>query len=633
MNIPQGYKQTELGIIPDDWEIVNLGSIAKVNGRIGFRGYTTADLVGVGQGAYTIGGKHITNMVLDLHDAEYISWQKYYESPEIMVRKGDIVFAQRGTLGKSAFIKNDIGPATINPSLVLINKIKCDNEYLSYWLQCDKIVEYICSINSQTSIPMITQNQIEHIPVVLPTIKGEQRAIAEALSDIDGLIAALDKKIAKKRLIKQGAMQQLLTGKKRLPGFTDPWVEKKFSDLYRYASEGGTPDTNNIKFYANGDIPFVKIEDTEIKYIESCNSFITNEGINNSSAWIVPVNSIIYTNGATIGNVSINKIPVATKQGILGVIPSSIIDLEFMYYLLLSQNFKREVDSRQAKGTFATIILKSLDEIPIYLPINKMEQIAIATILSDMDKEIVDLEAQRDKYRLLKLGMMQKLLTGQIRLTKPLAKVVPLVPELSAAREIPVDAHILAGHIVNRLWQSKGWGRTKLQKSLHLIGYCLQLNLGNEYIRNTAGPDDQLLMNYIDQKFKQYRHVNIKKERRSDGTVHYSYIPTPLIQELEMAYEQYPQSIREHIDVLLDKLSTTNLAGAEILSTLYAVWNNRIIKGEQITDDLLLADFYAWSQHKADFEEIRVRNALDYMRKENIVPIGWGKYIDKKMHK
>lgn len=355
-------------------------------------------------------------MVLDLHDAEYISWQKYYESPEIMVRKGDIVFAQRGTLGKSAFIVNDIGPATINPSLVLINKIKCDNEYLSYWLQCDKIVEYICSINSQTSIPMITQNQIEHIPVVLPRIKAEQQAIAEALSDIDGLIAALDKKIAKKRLIKQGAMQQLLTGKKRLPGFSDPWVEKKFSDLYRYASEGGTPDTNNMRFYANGDVPFVKIEDTETKYIESCNSFITSEGINNSSAWIVPVNSIIYTNGATIGNVSINKIPVATKQGILGIIPSSIINLEFMYYLLLSQNFKREVDSRQAKGTFATIILKSLDEIPIYLPLNQMEQIAIATILTDMDKEIADLEAQRDKYRLLKSGMMQKLLTGQIRL-------------------------------------------------------------------------------------------------------------------------------------------------------------------------------------------------------------------------
>ena len=635
MNIPQGYKQTELGIIPEDWEVQSFSQVFDMYPNNTY----PRDCMNDGHG--TIRNIHYGDVLIKyptVVDVDKCSIPYLNEGIKIKTQKfvqsGDVIIADTAedeTVGKSVEIKN-----AINAKIVAgLHTFFCRPirtfaiGWLGYYLNSSNYHNQLLPYITGIKVSSISRGSIQETKLLVPPV-AEQRAIAEALSDIDGLIAALDKKIAKKRLIKQGTMQQLLTGKKRLPGFTDPWVEKKFSDLYRYASEGGTPDTNNIKFYANGDIPFVKIEDTEIKYIESCNSFITNEGINNSSAWIVPVNSIIYTNGATIGNVSINKIPVATKQGILGIIPSSIIDLEFMYYLLLSQNFKREVDSRQAKGTFATIILKSLDEILIYLPPNQMEQIAIATILSDMDKEIVDLEAKRDKYRLLKSGMMQKLLTGQIRLTKPLIKVVPLIPELSAAREIPVDAHILAGHIVNRLWQSKGWGRTKLQKSLHLIGYCVQLNLGNEYIRNTAGPDDQLLMNYIDQKFKQYRHVNIKKERRSDGTVHYSYIPTPLIQELEMAYEQYPQNIREHIDVLLDKLSTTNLAGAEILSTLYAVWNNRIIKGEQITDDLLLADFYAWSQHKADFEERRVRNALDYMRKENIVPIGWGKYIDKR---
>lgn len=629
MNVAQEYKQTEFGPIPSDWALCTFQDVLATfsSGATPYRGipeYYKGNVRWISSGELNY------NKIFDT--IEHISQQAVRNTNLRVHQPGTFLMAitgleAEGTRGRCAFVG---APATTNQSCLAINGTeKMCTEYLFWFYRMwgQYLAFKYCQGTKQQSY---TASIVRNLPIYGPKDIAEQRAIAEALSDIDGLIAALDKKIAKKRLIKQGAMQQLLTGKKRLPGFTDPWVEKKFSDLYRYASEGGTPDTNNIKFYANGDIPFVKIEDTEIKYIESCNSFITNEGINNSSAWIVPVNSIIYTNGATIGNVSINKIPVATKQGILGIIPSSIIDLEFMYYLLLSQNFKREVDSRQAKGTFATIILKSLDEIPIYLPINQMEQIAIATILSDMDKEIVDLEAQRDKYGLLKSGMMQKLLTGQIRLLKQRAKVVPLVPELSAVREIPVDAHILAGHIVNRLWQSKGWGRTKLQKSLHLIGYCVQLNLGNEYIRNTAGPDDQGLMNYIDQKFKQYRHVNIKKERRSDGTVHYSYIPTPLIQELEMAYEQYPQNIREHIDVLLDKLSTTNLAGAEILSTLYAVWNNRIIKGEQITDDLLLADFYAWSQHKADFEERRVRNALDYMRKENIVPIGWGKYIDKR---
>ena len=320
---------------------------------------------------------------------------------------------QGKTRGTAAY--NYISLCTNQSIAAILPNDKYDSLYLYYVV--DSKYDYLRLLSSgDGGRGGLNKNLLNSLEIVFPKTIAEQRAIAEALSDIDGLIAALDKKIAKKRLIKQGAMQQLLTGKKRLPGFSDPWVEKKFSDLYRYASEGGTPDTNNMRFYANGDVPFVKIEDTETKYIESCNSFITSEGINNSSAWIVPVNSIIYTNGATIGNVSINKIPVATKQGILGIIPSSIINLEFMYYLLLSQNFKREVDSRQAKGTFATIILKSLDEIPIYLPLNQMEQIAIATILSDMDKEIADLEAQRDKYRLLKSGMMQKLLTGQIRL-------------------------------------------------------------------------------------------------------------------------------------------------------------------------------------------------------------------------
>ena len=159
----------------------------------------------------------------------------------------------------------------------------------------------------------------------------------------------------------------------------------------------------------------------------------------------------------------------------------------------------------------------------------------------------------------------------------------------------------------------------------------MQLNLGNEYIRNTAGPDDQQLMNYIDQKFKQYRHVAKVSEKLPDGRTRYSYIPTAMIQDIEIAYEQYPKELRDQIDALIDKLNTMDLAGAEILSTLYAVWNNRIIKREQITDDLLIADFYAWSTHKADFEEARVKRALDYMRKENIIPIGWGKYIDYKI--
>ena len=405
-NLPQGYKQTELGIIPEDWVIVNLSNVAKVNGRIGFRGYTVADLVGEGQGAYTIGGKHIANMIIDLSDAEYISWEKYYESPEIMVKKGDIVLAQRGTLGKSAFIANNIGPATINPSLVLINRIKCNNSYLAYWIQSEKIINYICSINSQTSIPMITQAQIEQIPVALPKDIAEQRAIAEALSDVDGLIAALDKKIAKKRLIKQGAMWQLLTGKKRLPGFTDEWVDTpigegvRFQVGYPFQSQYFTSDRIGKRLVKNRDL---KSDDQIVFYNgEYDYKFIVHNG------------DILIGMDGDFLPYKWDKGIALLNQRVGRLLPTKKWDLSFVMYALIEPLQKLQ------DGTGATTVKhlshNDIEQMVLCIPQNYEEQQAIATILSDMDKEIADLEAQRDKYRLLKSGMMQKLLTGQIRL-------------------------------------------------------------------------------------------------------------------------------------------------------------------------------------------------------------------------
>lgn len=632
MNIPQGYKQTELGIIPEDWEIQSFSQVFDMYPNNTY----PRDCMNDGHG--TIRNIHYGDVLIKyptVVDVDKCSIPYLNEGIKIKTQKfvqsGDVIIADTAedeTVGKSVEIKN-----AINAKIVAgLHTFFCRPirtfaiGWLGYYLNSSNYHNQLLPYITGIKVSSISRGSIQETKLLVPPV-AEQRAIAEALSDIDGLIAALDKKIAKKRLIKQGAMQQLLTGKKRLLGFTGDWIEIRLGD-YTAMNSGGTP-SSSIPEYYNGDIPFLSISDITIsgKYIKKTEKTITKKGLKNSSARMFPRGTIMYAMYASLGKTSIADIELSCSQAILGITPNDKIDSNYLYYCLsFIENNVKEIGQT---GTQTNLSKQIVQDFLLYIPNQGNEQQAIATILTDMDKEIADLETKCDKYRLLKLGMMQKLLTGQIRLTKQRAKVVPLVPELSAAREIPVDAHILAGHIVNRLWQSKGWGRTKLQKSLHLVGYCVQLNLGNEYIRNTAGPDDQGLMNYIDQKFKQYRHVNIKKERRSDGTVHYSYIPTPLIQELEMAYEQYPQNIREHIDVLLDKLSTTNLAGAEILSTLYAVWNNRIIKGEQITDDLLLADFYAWSQHKADFEERRVRNALDYMRKENIVPIGWGKYIDK----
>lgn len=627
MTIPQGYKQTELGIIPEDWEVKQISDFTSVvtggTPSTQHAEYWGGDIRWMNSGelnlkfVYDVEGR-ITEEGLNNSSTHII--------PAKCVLVG--LAGQGKTRGTAAY--NLVSLCTNQSIAAFLPTDTHSSLYLYYVI--DSLYDYLRLLSSGDGGRGGLNKQIlSSLNIVLPPV-AEQRAIAKALSDVDGLIAALDKKIAKKRLLKQGAMQQLLTGKKRLPGFTDEWETIRLGD-WATMNSGGTP-TSSVPEYYNGHIPFLSISDiTEAgKYINKIEKTITEKGLNNSSARMFPAGTIMYAMYASLGKCSIANIELSCSQAILGISPKCRINPEYLYYYL--SFIEEDVRDMGQTGTQSNLSKQIVQGFMVKLPSDIKEQQAIAAILSDMDKEIADLEAQRDKYHLLKSGMMQKLLTGQIRLVKQQTKIIPLISqgvEVPAVREIPIAAHIIAGHIVNRSHQSRGWGRTKLQKSLHLIGYSTQLNLGNEYIRNTAGPDDQQLMNYIDQKFKQYRHVNKVCEKLLDGKTHYSYTPTRMIQDVEMAYEKYPKELREQIDALIDKLNTMDLAGAEILSTLYAVWNNRIIKQEQITDDLLIADFYAWSTHKADFEEIRVRKALNYMRDNNIIPFGWGKYIDYKI--
>ena len=610
MNIPQGYKQTEFGPIPLDWELCTFKDVLATfsSGATPYRGipeYYNGDVRWISSGELNY--NHIYDTL------EHISQQAVRNTNLRIHKPGTFLMAitgleAEGTRGRCAFVG---APSATNQSCLAINGTdKMCAEYLFWFYRMwgQYLAFKYCQGTKQQSY---TADIVKKLPIHGPKDITEQRMIAEALSDVDGLIAALDKKIAKKRLLKQGAMQQLLTGKKRLPGFTDVWVEKKLGKM----SHIKTGSRNGDQAVENGKYPF---------FVRSQKVYAIDTYSFDGEAILVPGeggigNIFHYINGKFDFHQRVYKISDFADE-VCG---------KFIYFYM-SRYFGDYALSLTVKATVDSLRLPTFEEFVICMPSDIKEQQAIATILSDMDKEIADLEAQRDKYRLLKSGMMQKLLTGQIRLVKQQAKIVPLGVEVPVVREIPVATHIIAGHIVNRSHKSRGWGRTKLQKSLHLIGYCMQLNLGTEYIRNTAGPDDQQLMNHIDQKFRQYRHVNKVCEKLPDGRTHYSYTPMPMIQDIETAYEKYPKELREQVDALIDKLNTMDLAGAEMLSTLYAVWNNRIIKQEQIADDLLIADFYAWSEHKADFEEARVRKALNYMRDNNIIPVGWGKYIDNR---
>lgn len=205
-----------IGKMPSKWTVSKLKYICKINGRIGFRGYTTDDLVSEGNGAFTIGGKHISKNLLDLSSPEYISWEKYYESPEIMVKKGDIVSAQRGTLGRTAYIDKEIGPATINPSLVLINDIIEDAKFLYWFMVSNSFLSMIEFVNTATAVPMISQTQFGNTLIPLPPI-SEQHIIVEYLekeiSKIDTSISEIEHQLSDLKSYKSSLITEAVTGK------------------------------------------------------------------------------------------------------------------------------------------------------------------------------------------------------------------------------------------------------------------------------------------------------------------------------------------------------------------------------------------------------------------------------------
>ncbi|MEI7901994.1 MAG: restriction endonuclease subunit S, partial [bacterium] len=269
------------------------------------------------------------------------------------------------------------------------------------------------SHSGKSGVPGVNRNDLHGLEVSLPPFP-EQRAIAGALGDVDALISALDQLIAKKRDLKEAAMQQLLTGQTRLPGFSGEWAVKGLGDVAEIVS-GGTPSTSVPKYW-DGGIKWctpTDITGTAGKYLSETERTISQAGLASCSAQLLPTGALLLCSRATIGELKIAACEVCTNQGFKSLIARKGISYEFLYYLLLTM--KPQMVEKAIGSTFLEISKKDTASLEVSLPLFD-EQIAIAAVISDMDAEIVALEARLAKTRALKQGMMQELLTGKTRL-------------------------------------------------------------------------------------------------------------------------------------------------------------------------------------------------------------------------
>ena len=290
-------------------------------------------------------------------------------------RKGEVMITCAGTVGKCVVYDGE--DAYFQDS----NIVWIDNptQYISNGFLFHLLSKVDWRKLNSTTIIRIYNDDLRNLKMSYPR-KEEQQKISHLLSLLDERIATQNKIIEKLQSLIKGLVDELMTV--LLKGKLYP-----FSSFYIKAGEGGTPTTSVVEYYTEGTIPFIKIEDLSCKYLTNNKDFITELGMQKSSAWLIPSKSVIYSNGATIGAISINEYPVCTKQGILGIVPNTNINVEYLYLLMSSSYFSKEISRIITEGTMKTAYLKDINHIKCPLP-SMAQQKNITNLTSSIEEKL-----------------------------------------------------------------------------------------------------------------------------------------------------------------------------------------------------------------------------------------------------
>ena len=482
---PYGHGQFETVLPPSDWIVARLGDCGEV-----IMGQSPP---GVSYNRSGVGSPLINGPTefTELHPVK-VQWTT---QPARFCRPGDLLICVRGSSTGRTNYADEI--YAIGRGVAAIRaKADNDTQYLSY--QVISGVSDILTAATGSTFPSVDGASFRKIRVSLPP-PAEQRAIAEALSDVDGLLGALEELIAKKRAIKQAAMQQLLTGKTRLPGFSGAWKTKRIGETFTYL-----PTTNNPR----ADLH----EYGQIEYIHYGDVHAHTQPVLNCAYYDLPrIDKIRVANAAHLQDgdlvmvdASEDLVGIGKSIEVQGIAEKTIVAglhtilcrgnpdcwaMGFKAYLQFIPAFKLALIRGATGISVYAISKKQLADIELALP-SPLEQKAIVSILSDMDDELSTLKRRRDKARAIKQGMMQQLLTGRIRLVKPETSTEESVAASPFGKKHnwqfneAVVISVLAKHFGNELYPLGRMRYTKLSYLLHRR----EEGHAEGYLKKAAGP-------------------------------------------------------------------------------------------------------------------------------------------------
>lgn len=430
MEVKPGYKQTEVGVIPEDWDVKPLGMSCDLITKgttptsIG-RAFAKTGIEFLKAESISEDGRTIPDKVAYIDDITHALLKRSQLS------HGDILISIAGVLGRVGLVEESDLPANINQALAIVRRGKNPElvrSFLFYCLRSPVVSKQISDINVQAAQANISLQNVRGFLLPLPPTKAEQEDIAGTLSDMDTLIESLEHLLAKKRQIKQGAMQELLTGKRRLPGFGGKWEVKPLGELfsfsggftasrdqlsaegYCYLHYGDIHTSNRTSLHVRSEYQDIPKLDIPLKKVSTTS--LLDDGD------VVFVDASEDDDGASRHVVVSNPDRIPFISGLHTIVAkkkTNELEHQYLCHCFQTQAVKAQFHF-YAVGTKVLGISKSnIPKVTIPVP-TPPEQTAIATILSDMDAEITALEAKLAKACQLKQGMMQELLTGRIRL-------------------------------------------------------------------------------------------------------------------------------------------------------------------------------------------------------------------------
>jgi len=423
MELKPGYKQTEVGVIPEEWEVRSLPDLCWFQEGPGVRAHQFKS-----SGVKLLNGTNISNGRVNLDTTT-----RYVSNAEargiyrhFLVDDGDILLATSGvtidTLDeKVAFARADALPLCMNTSTVRFKVAVGEllDDYLYFVLQSNIFKNQIGRQATGSAQLNFGPAHLKKVAIPLSADLGEQHAIAEALADVDSLVARLDELIAKKRALKQGALQELVMGRRRLPGFSGEWENVRIADVAEVKT-GPFGSVLHESDYVQDGTPIITVEHLgEFGVIHSNLPLVSDSDCQRLRAYLLDTGDLVFSR---VGSVDRNALIRRAETGwlfsgrLLRVRPErKRVFAPYLSFQFHSEDFKRRVREVAVGQTMASLNTQILKNLAISLP-SWPEQAAIADVLVDMDAEIEALEARREKTRALKQGMMQELLTGKTRL-------------------------------------------------------------------------------------------------------------------------------------------------------------------------------------------------------------------------